>query len=70
MKEEVKTNKYLVDVVHDYDKYIHSVLDEQEKERKAFELLDKHISSLLEEPLTKDDISFLKKEKSRIINKK
>jgi len=74
--EEVKDNEYLVDVLKDYEKYMGTLLEDDKREKEAFELLDRHISNLLEEsktntkqnktPMTKQDVDFLKKERSEI----
>ena len=67
LKELVKQNELLADVLEDYNKYNEILLKEEDLHKNAFELLNRHIISLLEDKtLSKNNIQNLKKEKREI----
>jgi hypothetical protein len=67
LKELVKQNELLEDVLEDYNKYNEILMKEEDSHKNAFESLNRHIISLLEDKtLSKNDIQNLKREKKEI----
>ena len=67
LKELVKQNELLEDVLEDYTKYNEILMKEEDLHKNAFESLTRHINSILEDKtLSKNDIQNLKREKREI----
>jgi len=67
LKELVKQNELLADVLEDYNKYNEILMKEEDLHKNAFESLNRHIISLLEDKtLSKNDVQNLKREKKEI----
>ena len=68
LKEKLKDNDYLKELVVEYDKYNEILLKEQQSQIDVFNSIHKHISHIIEEhpSLTKNDIKNLNKEKMEI----
>jgi 3-oxoacyl-[acyl-carrier-protein] synthase III len=67
LKELVKQNELLADVLEDYNKYNEILMKEEDLHKNAFESLSRYITSLLEDnTLSKNDIQNLKREKREI----
>ena len=67
LKQNVKENEYLKELLVEYEKYNDTLIQEQNMQIEAFDLLQKHIDSILEENLSKNDIKNLNREKKEII---
>ena len=67
LKELVKQNELLEDVLEDYNKYNEILMKEEDLHKNAFESLNRHITTLLEDnTLSKNDVQNLKREKKEI----
>ena len=67
LKELVKQNELLADVLEDYNKYNEILIKEEDLHKNAFESLNRHINSILEDnTLSKNDVQNLKREKKEI----
>ena len=67
LKQNVKENEYLKELLVEYEKYNDTLIQEQNMQIEAFESLHRHIDSILEENLSKNDIKNLNREKKEII---
>ena len=67
LKELVKHNDLLSDVLEDYERYNEILIKEEKLHNNAFESLLRHIDSLLTDTtLSKNDIQNLRREKREI----
>lgn len=67
LKDHIKHNELLADVLEDYDSYNEILLQEEKMQLNAFETLSRHIDSLLKDnSLSKNDIQNLNREKIEI----
>ncbi len=67
LKDHVKQNELLNDVLEDYEHYNKLLIKEDEEHLNAFETLNRYIITLLEnKSLSKNDIQNLKREKKDI----
>jgi len=67
LKEHLKHNELLADVLEDYDKYNEILIQEETLQLNAFETLNRHIDRLLnDKSLSKNEIQNLNREQREI----
>ena len=68
LKETVKTNKLLKDVVEDYKQYNKDIKSEKHKQQEAMQNILEHLNSMLkEENLTKESLEHAKIQQHEIL---
>ena len=68
LKKVLNQNRFLTEVMGDYDKYYHVIIGQKQEQMRALQMLDRYIQGLMEkENLTAENLKDAKKEQKKIL---